>query len=369
MSLLLSLFYYFYFSIIGVYIIFFPKILVAVGYAPSEVGIIFAASPLVRFILPFLFMRGLHLDGRLFNLSLFLIVMSSLSFFVTLENFYLLLLSNIFLGIGLSLTLPYIEVVALHTIGKERYGRVRLFGSIGFVVVALVLVKYLSAADVAIYFLSFLSFITALFAFMIAQKSSDEDRELQKSGGEISLLKDWQLWIGLTLMQMSFGAFYNFFTIYETNSGISLEVTIYLWSFGVLAEIVMLFYQGRFLSGNLLKILQLTTFITVIRWFLLYLYPQNLALLFFAQSLHAFSFALFHSAAISYLFQIYRDKKLAQQLFAGITYGFGGVSGAVLSGYIYEYYPKYLFLSSSVIVMFAFGLLFLYKRERGVSGF
>ncbi|WP_457747687.1 MFS transporter [Sulfurimonas sp.] len=368
MSLLLSVFYYFYFSIIGVYIIFFPKILEGVGYSASEVGILFAASPLVRFILPFMFMKGLQLNKKLFNVALVLIMLSSLSFFMTIESFYPLLISNIFLGIGLSLTLPYIEVVALHNIGKERYGRVRLFGSIGFVIVALILVKFLDNRDVALSFLSVLSLITVVFAYLIANSSYDEQVELQEDGAEISLLGHWQLWMGLILMQMSFGAFYNFFTIYETNNGVSLDMTIYLWSFGVLAEILMLFYQGKLLKGNLLKILQLTTLITVIRWLLVYAYPQNMPIMFFAQSLHAFSFALFHSSAISYLFQLYKDKALAQQFFSGITYGFGGLSGALISGFIYEYYPKYLFLSSSLMVFIAFVMLWMFEKNlRGVG--
>ena len=142
MILLLSIFYYFYFSIVGIYIIFLPKVLSGVGYSASEIGVLFAAAPLVRFILPFLFMRGLDLNSRVFSASLVLVVLSIFSFFVTLQNFSLLLLSNISLGIGLSLVLPYVELISLDTIGKERYGKVRLFGSVGFIVVALVLVKF-----------------------------------------------------------------------------------------------------------------------------------------------------------------------------------------------------------------------------------
>ena len=41
-------------------------------------------------------------------------------------------------------------------------------------------------------------------------------------------------------MQVSFGGFYNFFTIYETSFGISLEMTSYLWAFGVICEILNL---------------------------------------------------------------------------------------------------------------------------------
>jgi len=363
LPILLATFYFFYFAIVGVYIIFMPKILEMSGYSPSDIGIIFAAGPLVRFILPFAFIKGLKIDEKSFNIALVITLISSVSFFFSLDNFYQLLFSNIGLGIGLSIILPYIEVISLSTMGKERYGKIRLFGSVGFVLVALVLVKFLSSADIALNYLLFSTFSTSLVAFFIVRNAHAKDEKKEEVKNDINLFSDWRLWLGLTLMQVSFGSFYNFFTIYETDFGVSLDMTIYLWSFGVLAEIFMLFFQGRFLRNNLLLILQITTFATAIRWFLLYLFPQNLAVLFFAQSLHALSFALFHSAAISYLFHVYKHKALAQQFFSGITYGLGGFSGALLAGYIYEIYPRELFLSSTLLALLACGFLYLHSKK------
>ena len=60
-------FYFFYFAIIAVHIIFMPKVLDMTGYAPSEIGIIYASAPLVRFIIPFAFLKGLKLDRSVFN--------------------------------------------------------------------------------------------------------------------------------------------------------------------------------------------------------------------------------------------------------------------------------------------------------------
>lgn len=363
MPLLLSTFYFFYFAIIGVYIIFMPKVLSMSGYTASEIGIIFAAGPLVRFLLPFAFLRGLKINITTFNIALVIMVISSISFYLSLDSFYKLLFSNIFLGLGLSLILPYIEVISLSTIGKERYGKIRLFGSVGFVLVALVLVKFLSSPDVALNYLLFSTFSTVAVAFFIARNAEAKSEKKEDVQNDIDLLADWKLWLGLTLMQVSFGSFYNFFTIYETDYGVSLDMTIYLWSFGVLAEIFMLFYQGRLLRNNLIVILQITTFMSAVRWFLIFMFPQNIAILFFAQSLHALSFALFHSAAISYLYHHYKHKALAQQFFSGITYGLGGFSGALLAGYIYEYYPTYIFLSSTFLALGAFGFLTLWKNR------
>ncbi|MBU1657500.1 MFS transporter [bacterium] len=367
MPALLGTFYFFYFAIVGIYIIFLPKVLSMAGYSAGDIGIIFSCAPLVRFLVPFAFTRGLKLNAKSFNIALVIMLGSALSFYFSLDSFYKLLFSNIGLGIGLSLMLPHIELISLNNIGKERYGKIRLFGSLGFVLVALILVKFLSSANVALLYLLTLTFLTAVIAYIIAKKSNEILKKTQDEKNDISILRDWRLWLGLTLMQVSFGAFYNFFTIYETDNGISLDMTIYLWSFGVLVEIFMLYFQGTLLRGNLLLILQITTFATVIRWLLLFLFPQELGILFFSQALHALSFALFHSAAISYLYHLYKHKSLAQQFFSGISYGLGGFVGALLAGYVYEFYPKYLFLSSSIIALMACGFLYIWSQNSKIK--
>ena len=112
----------------------------------------------------------------------------------------------------------------------------------------------------------------------------------------------------------------------------------------MIAEIVLFYFQGPLLRRNLLTLLEFAVSLTVLRWLLTYLFPENLPALFFAQSLHAFSFALFHTAAISYLYEIYSERKLAQQFFFGVSYGLGGFIGAITAGYIYEFWPSLLFL-------------------------
>ena len=126
----------------------------------------------------------------------------------------------------------------------------------------------------------------------------------------------------------------------------------------------MLYFQGGLLQKNLLLLLQFGALATALRWFLVFAFADTLWVMFLAQSLHALSFALFHSAAISYLFHLYRNKALAQQLFSGISYGLGALMGALLSGYIYEYFPKYLFLVSTLIAAMAFWYLRSYAKTR-----
>ena len=366
MTFLIASFYFFYFSVVGIYVIFIPKVLAMVGYTPSDIGIILAAAPLVRFLLPFFFIKFITLNTKLFHIAIFIMLFGAIGFYFSINYFYALFFSNIFMGIGMSLLLPYVEMLALEYIGKEKYGKVRLFGSIGFILVALLLVKFLSTPEIALNYLVVLVTTTAIFAYFLVKISHKLQKKQESIKSDVTLFTHWKLWLSLMLMQLSFGAYYNFFTIYETARGISLDMTIYLWVFGVVIEIIMLYIQGRFLKLNLLFILEISIFSALIRWMLIFLFPQNLSILFFTQSLHALSFALFYSASISYLHQLYKSKVLAQQFYSGVTFGLGGLLGAVMFGYIYEYLADYTFLVASIVALASLGLMNMWKRSIAV---
>jgi len=339
-----------------------PKVLQITGYSPSDIGIIFASAPLVRFLVPFLFLKYISFTQNTFKSALLLTFITSLFFYITLDSFWALLITNIFLGIGMSLSAPYVDSFALSHMPKSMYGKVRLFGSVGFILVSLVLVNHLEPVTNALIYLSISSFITLFFGLFILSYENKLNITETIQTQEFSILKHWPLWLSLFLMQMAFGAFYNFFTIYASSYDIgiqslnisSLDMTIYLWSFGVICEIVMLYFQAPLLKNNLLKVLQFAVAVTVFRWVLLSIFPENINILFFSQSLHAFSFALYHSAAIMYLHSIYENKKLSQQFFAGIAYGAGGFIGAISSGYIYEISPKGLYMAAAFITLASF---------------
>jgi len=366
-AVLVSSFYFFYFALIGVHIIFVPKILSEVGYNPLDIGIIFASAPLVRFAIPFLFLRGFRLDQKTFFAALALMGLSAIGFYGALEYFWPLLIVNILFGIGISLILPYIEVIALEQIGRERYGRIRMFGSLGFIAVSLVLVEFLTTPYVGISFLISMALTTLLFGALIALRQHGVASNECGAADNLcffSIQDHIPLWIGFFLMQVSFGPFYNFFTIYTTDHGISLNTTVWLWSFGVIAEIVMFYFQGPLLRGNLLRLLQITAFITALRWLIVAFFPDSTPLLFASQSLHAFSFALFHTAAIAMLFELYSARRrLSQQFFFGISYGLGGFVGAIGAGVLYQYTPTFLFIGGAAAALGAAVAFWVTKKH------
>ncbi|CAA6798955.1 MAG: Probable 3-phenylpropionic acid transporter [uncultured Sulfurovum sp.] len=369
MRIYLSLFYFSYFSLVGVYVMFMPEALTGFGYSKSEVGTVYAVAPIIRFLLPFIFKYYIKLTAKIYLLALFLTFIASLLFIGTVHNFYFHLFSNAILGAAMGITLPYVETISLQQLSKKMYGKIRLWGSVGFILIALWLGKIDASPIEIIYYLCVTTFFTWIFGYFILQFDTYEATRESDIEKGFSLQRYWAFWVSIFLMQVAFGGFYTFFTIYEAEQGVSKEIISYLWSFAVVCEILMLYFQGPLLQRNLLTLLKAATLITAFRWLLLYLYPSSLEITFFSQSLHAISFALYHTAAISYVFSIYTQKRLAQQFFLGISFGLGGGVGSLVSGYIYESkaYGEYLFLVESLITIAAFIMLLIHtKRKKAI---
>jgi PPP family 3-phenylpropionic acid transporter len=359
-SPILGAYYFFYFALVGVYVIFMPKVLLGLGYSASEVGIIYAAAPFMRFLLPFVFRHWLALTPKVYLIALTFTFVGTLLFLSSVEHFWFYLSANLLFGAAMGISLPYVETIALSSLSQSHYGKVRLWGSLGFMGIALLLGKILGSAHEALYYLCSMALLTLLFGAFLIRYDSISHNSVE-SDASFSLSKYWAFWLSVFLMQVGFGGFYNFFTIYETSHGISLEMTSWMWSFGVICEIIMLYFQAPLLQRNLLYILQFAILVTAFRWLMLYFFPNSITLTFASQSLHAVSFALYHTAAITYVFSLYSQKKLAQQFFLGIAFGLGGSVGAMLSGQIYG---EHMFLIESIITFMAFMVLLIHQRRK-----
>jgi PPP family 3-phenylpropionic acid transporter len=363
----ISSFFFFYFASIGVYIIFLPKILQDINYSSFEIGILFALAPLIRFLTPFVFLKHIKLTKHFFHISLVATLLCALTLSLTLFDFYLLAFNMLLLGFFWGLLLPYIETISLTYI-KQIYGKSRLWGSIGFMMTGIVLAKMLQGYTTGLaFYIGFVCF-TVIFGYIISSKDSKatvvqniDEKSIEKF--HIGRLK-W-FWISGAFLQFSFAPFYNFFTIYESSFGHSLEIISYLWAFGVVAEIIMFQLQNPLFRFDLLYLMMISVALTAIRWLLLFLYPDLLEVTFFTQSIHAFSFALHHSAAIIYISKMYSDQKLASQFYYGLSWGLGGLLGSIFSGYLYG---EYIFLYSAFFATLSVIMLQL-ERNQNLSIF
>jgi PPP family 3-phenylpropionic acid transporter len=369
-SFFLGLFYFFYFALVGVYIIFLPKMLSLSGYNASRIGLIFSAAPVMRFALPFVFRRFGGLGPRLYTGALGMILVSSLLFLATLKNFWGFFSANLLYGAAMGIVLPYVDTIALERISREHYGRVRLWGSLGFMAIALWLGGILETPRQTVIYLGFLALLTFSSGLLVRRfdhPATVENSDVRHTDEPLSIIRHWAFWLSAFLLQVSFGGFYNFFTIYETAHGISLQTTTWLWSFGVICEIAMLYFQGPLLKKNLLGLIEMAVATAVVRWGVLWLWPSSLWAAYISQALHAFNFALYYTAAIAYVYDLYTQKKLAQQFFLGITFGLGGAIGAIVAGRVYDLAAGQLFLFQAMIALISWAMIRLHIYRRSLD--
>ena len=84
-----------------------------IGYSAPQIGAVFALAPLMRFVVPFFFLKHFELTPRVFYTALCGAIISIGLFYPTIHSFYFFMLPNMLLGACLGMILPYIETYAM----------------------------------------------------------------------------------------------------------------------------------------------------------------------------------------------------------------------------------------------------------------
>jgi PPP family 3-phenylpropionic acid transporter len=240
--------------------------------------------------------------------------------------------------------LPQLEAVTLTHLGEgpHRYSRIRLWGSVGFIVTAVLLGPWLTAVGIEVlpYVL-----IALLVATALATLGVPEGPALPEHADSVSLRATLgrpaviALLAACVLHQASHGPYYAFFSIYLEEHGYARGVVGQLWALGVVAEIGVFLWVHRWLPRfGASRLLALAVAITAGRWLLIAGLVESLAVLLFAQVLHAASYGLFHAAAIDLIHRLFpgRVQGRGQALYSSMSFGLGGSLGSLASGYVWE---------------------------------
>jgi len=375
---LLSLTYVFYFGQLGVFMPYVGVFLDDRGLNSSQIGTLLAVVALSRIVGPNLWANYADRSGQageVLRLGCLLALITFISIFYV-DTFWGMTIVFACMTMFWTAVLPQLEVItnAATQDTKGGYGAVRLWGSIGFILCTISVGWLLDffPADVIIY----ASMLTLVGLFMsslliTSQSSTPNDRHIDDSRPAFKL---WGLGfavflIGNTLLQISFGSFYNFFALYMRAleySGIQTGVFIGL---GVAAEVLVFIYASRLIKQFGVKVLLIVSILaTALRWLLLALYPQFTAVIVFTQLIHALSFGLTHAASVYYLQTAFPKafQSRAQALYISIAFGAGGAGGSYIAGQLWQQgegaYVSFMF--SAAIALLA-GLCLLALPSKG----
>jgi PPP family 3-phenylpropionic acid transporter len=368
--------YFFQMTSLGVFLPFFGVYARARGFSFFEISLVTLSIPIIQMFSPPLYgwLADLYISRNiLFRLSLILPLLLSPLFYLS-PSFPVLLLLILVFGISRSPANSLLNAATMELLGNrgERYGRIRLGGSLGFILFVLLEGFWIQRFGVD-HFPDLL--IVGLLLSFLAGIQLDLPQGLRLTVGEargkLFQVVTNPLWIlffaGISLHWGASQGFNLFFANYLQGLSLSSIVSGILWGVAILSESLAFYF-----SSTLLRLFPLSFFILLgagvatLRWVLTAWFP-SLPVLFVVQLTHGISFGLFYSALILW---VHRESPpglttTMQGLSHGIMFGIGGGAGQLMSGYIFDRLGgREMFLASAGVNFFAFFCFLLLSGRR-----
>lgn len=377
----LSSFYLFYFAALGALVPFWTLYLSTLGFGSIEIGQLMAILTATKIVAPYIWgWLGDHIGKRIAIVR----TGSLLAFLTFLLVFWLTGYAGLALTMSLfsffwNAVLPQVEVITFQYLKEDshKYSRIRVWGSIGFIiaVTGLGFVVDRSGPASILPVLAFLYFGIWVSSLLIPEEAQVEHKR-GKGGVPIGrfLLHPGILafFAVCTLMQMSHGSYYTFYSIHLEAVGYSKTLIGELWALGVLAEVVVyiLFMHKALVRFGAIRLLMFSLLLAALRWLLIGTFSESLAILIVAQLLHAATFGIFHAAAIHFVHHSFPAGLLGrgQALYSSFSFGIGGTLGSLSSGYLWEYSgPLITFISSACVAFLAWILIFVVNHTQQLA--
>lgn len=339
-----------YFAHIGFFNPYLSLWLKELGYGLFAIGLLTSVQAGTRLVAPYMWgWFSDHTGERVTLLRYSAVAALLLSTGLWFEwSLYGLLLLLLLMFVNTSGMMPMSEAAMAHLVSQDgrfdaaRYGRVRLWGSVGFLVTVLAAGAWFEARGMR----DFPAWAQGtLLAVVISAWWLPNLKEAMHQGqARVDvwpvLRKPKVRWFFASLFfhVLAHIFIYAFFSLYLDELGYSKTVIGLLWAVSVVIEIGWFFTQGRWLPLlSLSAWLVLAAALMAVRMVLTAGLPLVWPLLLLAQTLHAITFATHHTVCIALLTQHFpgRLRGRGQALYSVVGYGFpgllGGLGGGLLS--------------------------------------
>jgi PPP family 3-phenylpropionic acid transporter len=287
--------------------------------------------------------------------------------FIFTTDYYFMMVVMFFYSLFHAPIVSFLETFTVEILGKDKnnYGKIRLWGSIGFVI-SVFSTGYISD-KIGIFSVVYMILSGSLIHFFLSFKIPETEKEKKQINSfDFSFILKPQAVLFLlasVLMLGSHAPYYAFFSIYLSDLGLQNTFIGISWAIAVFAEIAMM-HQSGFIFKKISpgKVLVFSMFAASLRWFVLFYFQSSLIIL-LSQILHCFSYATFHMASILYIDELTPEgrKTTGQALNNALTYGLGLMAGNLLSGYFYDSAGGQILFLSALITSFSGGLIMLFS--------
>ena len=343
----LATFYFLFFALVGCILPFWGLYLQNLGFNAEEIGGLLAGFSTIRIIAPNLWAHWAGYFDSPLQMARLAGAMAPLLFCLIwlADGFWQVLLVMLGYGFFWSAMLPQYEVMTMTVIANrvEDYSQIRLWGSVGFVIVVLLLGTLFDMVHInwlpVIMLLLMLAILSNTYKISVSSKPKDEKKTDISFFGTMASPAVIAFLVVNVLLQVSHGPLYTFYSIYLDQYDYSATLIGGLWALGVAAEVALFWKIRWFLAWlSLRQWLLLSLLLTSVRWLLIAWMPESWLVLVLAQLFHAFSFAMLHAVCIRYVPVLFPNglQERGQALFSAAGFGLGGALGAWTSGLLWE---------------------------------
>lgn len=364
----MSLFYAALFLVLGIQVPFMPLWLDWKGLTPEQIAFVVAVPSVLRALISpalavFADQASRH---RVFVFALALVGLVSAGLLSQVQGPHLIIGLAIVFTVAKMAMMPLTDTIAVLGLRQSGhdYGRMRLWGSIAFIVVGYGagLVVSSSNAGAIIWLTLGAVALTVLAAWLLPTVAPGDGQHGDGGTSARSLrtildgarqLLSHRVFVLFLIaggcLQASHATFYTFGTIIWQSQGISAPWIAVLWAVGVIAEIILFAYSTSVIARmGLIGVLVLGAVAAVLRWAFMSLDPSFTALL-ALQILHGLTYGATHLAAMHFLKEAVPQDLMgtAQAVFGSVAVGLAMGLVTLLAGHWFSAFGSASYLAMS----------------------
>ncbi len=345
-SLNFALFFFAYYGYIGVFSPYASLYFADRGLSAAQIGVLMSLMQVMRIFGPNLWgWVADHTSRRVLVLR----ATSAAAAFTfcgmfwgdTFSFFFMLM---VLLNLFTSAQGPLSEALMLSAMRGDltHYGRLRLWGSVGFIVLVTASGQLLDWQGVGMtpwISLAMLVMVAGVALNMREEQITHAHHEVPSVRRLLQRREVIAFFASTFLMIAAHASVYVYYSLYLADIGYSKTVIGLMWSLGVIAEIAFFYWQAPLFRRFGVRNLMIASLaIGVVRFLMIGLGAESLLLLLVAQVLHAATFGVHHSASVATMQRWFAGPLQArgQALYISISYGLGGTVGGLMMSACWE---------------------------------
>jgi PPP family 3-phenylpropionic acid transporter len=372
----LSGFYFVYFASLGALLPYWGPYLRSIGLDAVAIGVLMGVLMATKIVAPNVWGWLGDRVGRPMAVVRLASLVSMFAFagvIVARDLWALVVLIAVF-GFFWNASLPQVEATTLSHLGSEhtRYSRIRLWGSVGFILTVMglgPLLDILGPQYLPTLALPLFASIWLMSLLVPERTSSPQQTAHDSLTGVLRKTPVMALLLVCFLMQASHGPYYTFFSIYLDEHDYGGTAIGALWALGVAVEVLVFAVMHQALERYAARqLLLVTLLLAVLRWMLIAAFVDSLWLLVLAQTLHAATYGVFHAAAIHLVHHYFRGRNQVrgQALYSSVSFGAGGALGSLASGLLWHVQGPFLtYMSAATVSAIALAVGWRYLHDEG----